>query len=220
MKVLVIAPHADDEVLGCGGTIARHTAQRDHVIVLVMTHGVPELFPSEYMAQLHKEMHAAHQVLGVQHTSVLDFPAPALDSIPGYKIAAAIHKTIQEFQPAQVYIPHLGDLHSDHAQVYRAALVAMRPINGCSVQRILAYETLSETDWAIPSSESAFVPTVFVDITDYLEQKLHAMECYRSQLKAFPHTRSLESLKALARLRGGTVNREAAEAFMLVRQIE
>jgi LmbE family N-acetylglucosaminyl deacetylase len=219
-QILVIAPHADDEVLGCGGTIARHAASGDQVHVLVVTQGAPELFSSAVMRQIHEEMRAAHELLGVHSTQILDFPAPKLDIVPGYEIANAVGKVIRDIEPKVVYLPHRGDLHADHAKVHAAALVAARPVNGCSVNQLLCYETLSETDWGIPSGENAFVPTVFVNISDFLEQKLKAMQCYRSQLKSFPDTRSLESLRALARLRGGTVSVDAAESFMLIRQVE
>lgn len=219
-SILVIAPHADDEVLGCGGTIARHAALGNQVNVLVATRGIAELFPPEYMYQIHQEMQNAHKLLGVHKTYVLDFPAPKLDVIPGHELADAIKHIIEETQPETVYVPHRGDLHTDHQKIYTASLVATRPVNACTVRTLLSYETLSETDWASPSPDGTFVPTLFVDISKYLELKLSAMRCYTSQLKLFPQTRSIESLQALARVRGGTVSVDAAEAFMLIRHIE
>src|SRR5690606_5107626 len=118
MKVLVIAPHADDEVLGCGGTIMRHSTQGDEVHILVVTQGIPELFPPKYLEQVHEEMYTAHELLGVRNTRVMDFPAPQLDSISGYKIASAINKVVREIEPVRVYLPHRGDLHSDHERVH------------------------------------------------------------------------------------------------------
>lgn len=219
-QVLVVAPHADDEVLGCGGTIARHVAHGDHVHVLVMTTGVKELFSAEYMNRLHDEMYVAHQVLGVESTKVLDFPAPHLDTISGSTLADAILEVLTMLNPETIYFPHRGDLHTDHQKVHAALLVAARPIGLQFAKKLLTYETLSETDWAPPSADHAFLPNVYVDITEYLDRKLKAMKCYQSQLKSPPHTRSLESLAALARIRGGTVNFEAAEAFMLIREIQ
>src|SRR5690554_5719905 len=130
MNVLVIAPHADDEVLGCGGTIARHTANGDQVHVLIVTQGVPEIFPPEIMHKTHKEMRLAHKILGVYSTQILGFPAPKLDVVPGYEIADAIGEIIRAIKPETVYLPHHGDLHADHAKVHDATLVAARPING------------------------------------------------------------------------------------------
>lgn len=219
MNVLVIATHADDEVLGCGGVIARHADRGDKVHVAVVTRGDPAVFPPAYVEEIFNELRAAHRLLGSAGIHFLDLPSPRLDTVPGYALADALRKLIFDLQAEVVYAPYQADLHVDHQAVYQAALVASRPINGCPVRRLLCYETLSETDWGSPFGQSAFAPTVFVDISDYLDRKLQAMQCYRSQLKAPPHSRSLQSLEALARLRGGTVSMPAAEAFMLVREI-
>lgn len=219
MNVLVIATHPDDEVLGCGGVIARHADQNDDVHVLVITRGIPELFPPEQIEATRREMRNALNILGVSGVTFLDFPAPKLDLVAGNDLADAIGKTIRQFSPLVVYVPHRGDIHGDHQATYWATLVATRPINGCPVQRLLCYETLSETEWGAPSGDQAFIPTVFVDISESLPRKLQAMQCYQSQLKHPPHPRSLRSIEALAHLRGGTVSLEAAEAFMLVREI-
>jgi LmbE family N-acetylglucosaminyl deacetylase len=118
-----------------------------------------------------------------------------------------------------IYTPFGGDLHADHKATYLATLVASRPVNNCPVRRLLCYETLSETDWASPLDDSAFKPTVFVDISDVLERKLQALACFRNELKQPPHPRSLRAIEALARVRGSTAGLMAAEAFMLVREI-
>lgn len=218
MIVLVIATHPDDEVLGCGGVMARHSAEGERVHVLVVTRGIPELFPPEQVEETRGELQAAHEVLGVAGVTFLDFPAPKLDVVPGHELADAIRKVIHSVEASVIYMPHRGDIHADHRAVYWATLVAARPLTGCPIRRLLCYETLSETEWASPSGTDAFVPTVFADISDYLEQKLHAMSLYASQLKEAPHPRSVQALEALARLRGSTVNLMAAEAFMLVRE--
>ncbi len=219
MRVLVIAPHPDDEVLGCGGVMARHTAEGDEVFVLVVTRGVPELFPVEVIEGTRLELRAAHELLGVQETIFLELPAPQLDSIPGHVVADGISKAIRRIGPEVVYLPHRGDIHSDHRIVYYATLVACRPIHNPSVKKMLCYETISETEWSPPFGEDAFVPTVFVNISDYLADKLAAMACYKSQLQEAPYPRSLEALENLAKMRGNVVAFEAAEAFMLVREI-
>jgi LmbE family N-acetylglucosaminyl deacetylase len=218
-SILVIAPHPDDEVLGCGGAIARHTDGGDDVHVVAVTRADPALYPDDDEAAFRQEVQAAHQLLGVASTIYLDFPAPRLDTIAGYQLADAIAQIIRQIQPHTLYLPHHGDLHSDHQRVYQAALVAARPINGCSVRQLLCYETLSETEWSPPRADSVFIPTVFIDIEPYLDTKLKAMACYHTELQAFPHPRSLEALAALARLRGATAGLVAAEAFATVRQI-
>ncbi len=220
MNVLIIAPHSDDEVLGCGGVMARHAAGGDDVHVLVVTRGTPEMYPPEQEEQTRQELHAAHAILGVSSVHFLDFPAPKLDTIPGHQLADAIGRIIRSLYPSIIYLPHRGDIHSDHRAVYQATLVAARPINDCPVRKLLCYETLSETEWAAPFGDDAFIPTVFVDITDYLDQKLKAMACYHSELKQPPHPRSLQAIEVLAKMRGATVSLPAVEAFMLVREID
>jgi N-acetylglucosamine malate deacetylase 1 len=218
-QVLIIAPHLDDEVLGCGGTIARYVDHGDEVHILVITYGDPEIYPPEEELQTRQELKAAHEILGVSSVQFLDFLAPKLDTFPGYKLADAISGVIRSLQPNILYLPHRGDIHADHRIVYQAGMVAARPINACSVRHIFCYETLSETEWASPFGDEAFIPTVFVDITNCLERKLKAMACYQSQLKEAPHPRSLQAIANLAQLRGSTVSLPAAEAFILVRDI-
>lgn len=221
-NILVLAPHPDDEVLGVGGAIARHAAEGDRVTVCVLTNasvGAPELFSPELVQQVRAEALAAHRVLGVAHTCFEEFAAPRLDTVPSYLIAGAIARLIRESAAQTLYIPFRGDLHVDHRVIFTAALVAARPINHCPVKRILAYETLSETDWAAPFGDDTFIPTVFTDISHTLERKLDAMRCFASQLKPFPNSRSIEALSSLARLRGATSGVQAAEAFHLIREI-
>jgi len=219
MNILVVAPHPDDEVLGCGGCLARHVAQGDTVHVLVVTRGDPAIFPVETVEKTRLELAAAHRVLGVASVDFLDFPAPGMDAIAGHKVSDAISRVIRRLQPQMLYLPHRGDIHADHRKVFDAALVAARPINGCSVKSILCYETLSETEWGYPSGDDAFKPTVFVDISNQLACKLQALNCYQSQLLPAPHPRSLQAIEALARVRGSTVGVAAAEAFVLIREI-
>ncbi|MBE7530946.1 MAG: PIG-L family deacetylase [Chloroflexi bacterium] len=218
-RILVIATHPDDEVLGCGGVMARHVAMGDHVSLLVVTRAIAELFPPPLVEQTRRELRQANALLGTSDIHFLDFPAPKLDSVPGHELADAIGRIIRTIQPAQVYLPHGGDIHADHRAVYMATLVAARPIFGCPVRKLLCYETLSETEWSPPVASEVFIPTIFVDISAYLPQKLAAMTCYQSQLQSPPHPRSLPAIEALARFRGATVSLEAAEAFMLVREI-
>ena len=219
MNVLVLAPHLDDEVLGCGGTICRHVAAGDAVFVVVATRGMPDLYSDEAIEAVREEARAAHAKLGVRKTRFLDFPAPALDTIPRYELAGAVSDCIRDFEPKVVYLPHHGDIHSDHFHVHQAALVAARPLEGSPVKRILAYETLSETEWAHPQMDAVFYPTVFVDVSEFLQQKLDAMACFESQVKEPPNARSLRNITALAHYRGATVACDAAEGFMLIREI-
>jgi N-acetylglucosamine malate deacetylase 1 len=220
MTVLIIAPHADDEVLGCGATIAHHVACDEKVVVAVMTNasiGAPELFSSAMVDQVRDEARHAHALLGISHTAFFDFPAPCLEQHPQYRISEAIGGLLAEFKPHTVYVPHRGDLHRDHGIVFGAALVACRPFAHSSVNNIHAYETLSETEWAPPFGDAAFLPNHFVDVTHVFDKKLSAMQCYASQLRASPHSRSLDAIDALARFRGASISVGRAEAFMTVR---
>ncbi len=219
MLVAVIAPHPDDEILGCGGAVARHVDQGDEVHVIVASRGMPEIFPPEEIDGTRQELRAAHEVLGVSAAHFLDFPAPKLDVVPGHELADGLTGLLGDLRPEVLYVPHWGDLHGDHRAVFDASLVAARPVGAYSVRRLLCYETLSETEWAGPRTSEAFTPSVFVDIAAVLDRKLKAMACYRSQLKSPPHPRSLEGIEALARVRGATVGCAAAEAFFLVREV-
>lgn len=220
-KIIVVAPHADDEILGCGATIAKHLSHGDKVYVIIATNasiGAPELFNEESIEIVRKEAKNAHQILGVQKTYFLDFPAPALNSFPEYKISLQLSEIFKQINPNYLYLPHPGDMHQDHKAIYRASLVAARPIENNTITHIYCYETLSETDWS-PLQESNFIPNHFVDVGQVFEKKLQAMQSFESQLKEFPNSRSLENIEALAKLRGATIGTERAEAFMVERQI-
>jgi LmbE family N-acetylglucosaminyl deacetylase len=220
MKILIVAPHPDDEILGCGGTIKKLASQGRQVIVLVVTRGKKELYPEERIKNVRHEALEAHGLLGVTQTRFLDFPAPELDKISLAEISGAISNVITEFGIDTVFIPHRGDIHHDHKAVFNAGLVASRPVCDYTVRRILSYETLSETEWAAPYGDSAFIPHYFINISDVFVTKLEAFKCYKSQLREFPNPRSLKSIEALATLRGSTVGFTHAEAFMTIRIIE
>lgn len=219
MNILVIAPHADDEILGAGGTLARLSEEGHAVHVCVVTCGHPSMFPEEMRVKLRKEALCVHEMLKVRKTFFLDFPAVMLADIPAYEVNARILSVVKEVKPDIAFIPHCGDMHLDHYIVAQSAMVALRPIDSFKVKEIYSYETLSETEWNVPHARNTFLPTLWVDISGFLNRKLEAMSTYATQLHAFPHPRSLEAIEALARLRGTTVGTEAAEAFCLIRRI-
>lgn len=222
-KVLVLAPHCDDEILGCGGTMAKYIDNGIPVYVAVVTNGnlgAPEIFPKKGTEKVRSEARKAHDLLGVTETFFFDFPAPRLDSIPSYKLSIEINKLLKKLGITTLYIPHRGDIHKDHRITYESALVASRPIDDCTVKKIYAYETLSETEWAPPFGDDAFIPTVFEDIRGgYIQSKIEAFKCYGTQLKTFPHSRSVKSIEVLSNMRGATIGISNAEAFMLIREI-
>lgn len=218
-RALILAPHPDDEVLGCGGTIARLAALGCDVQVAILTRGAPPRFDPRQSDTVRAEALDAHALLGVGQTHWLDFPAAELDCVPHADLNAGIGRLVDEIAPDALFLPFVGDIHRDHQYVFHSAMVAARPNGVRYPARIYAYETLSETNWNAPGVTPAFIPNIFVDISDFIAVKLAAFACYRSQVQAFPAERSPETLAALARLRGGTVHRPAAEAFMLIREV-
>ncbi|MGH8542187.1 MAG: PIG-L deacetylase family protein [Gammaproteobacteria bacterium] len=218
-RVLVIAPHPDDEVLGCGGTMARLADAGAEVFVAVVTRGCPPLFTAAQVATIRKEAHAAHALLGVRRTFYLDQPAAQLQGVPHSTLNDAIGAVLKETEPDTLLVPFIGDIHLDHQLIFTSSLVAARPHSARFPTTILSYETLSETNWNAPHVTPSFMPDVFVDIGATLERKLQAMSLYASQVRDAPHERSLAAVRALATLRGSTVHRTAAEAFILVREV-
>ncbi len=223
-NILIIAPHADDEILGCGATMAKEIAASNNVYVLICTNahvGAPELFSEELIKQIRSEAVTAHKMLGVKETAFLDFPAPALDQYPRFKMANEMSAVIRKLEVDTVYIPHRGDCHKDHVIVHDCAMVACRPLANCKVKHVYAYETLSETEWGEPIAADFFVPVKYNTFTvEEFQKKLDAMSCFKSQLYPFPASRSLEAIEHLAGYRGCTVSAMRAEAFEILRDID
>jgi len=215
MKVLVFAPHNDDEVLGVGGTIAKYVSKGHDVYICEVTSSSIE----ERLKIIRNEAIEAHRILGVKRAYFLDFPAARLGEVPLIDMNASFLDVVNKVKPDIVFIPHKGDMHMDHYIVSHCAMVAMRPIGKFKVKEIYAYETLSETEWNTPSVENVFIPNVWNDITDFMGIKKKAMSCYQSQIQEPPHPRSLEIIETLGKFRGSTVGVKYAESFMLIRKI-
>lgn len=213
LKVLVLAPHNDDEILGVGGTILKYIRNSHEVYVCEMTSG-----PMYKILQ--EEARKAHNFLGIKKTFFLNLPVGKLKILEPYEINAKINEVVEEVRPDIVYLPFVGDMHIDHKETADSAMVALRPINQKLVREIYMYETLSETGWNVPIEGRNYVPNTWVDISEYLQDKLTAMRYYESQLLDYPHPRSIEAIKALAMYRGTTIGVHFAESFMLVRKIE
>lgn len=214
-KILVIAPHPDDEVLGCGGTIKKHVLQGDEVFLCIGTKAYTPQWSEEFIKERPHEIERANKVLGVKKTYFLDFPSVKVDTIPQKEVNDAIFKVVKEVQPEVMYIPHGGDLNQDHRIFFAASLVAGRPLPGSSIKEIFSYEALSETEWG--NELTPFVPNGFVDISKSINAKKEAMSAYKSELREFPHPRSLKAIDALALKRGSEAGMEYAEAFMIIR---
>ena len=219
MNVLVIAPHADDEILGVGGTLAKFIGAGNSVYVCIASRGCEPLFSKEFVESIVKEAIACHKLLGVKKTFFFDFPAAMLEKANRNEINDKLYEVIDEVKPDIAFIPHYGDMQKDHEIIAKACMVALRPKYQHKVKAIYSYETVSETEWNIPHATNTFIPNVYIDISDYILKKMEAMEQYKSQLSDFPNPRSLEALEALAKYRGSTINVRAAESFALIRQI-
>jgi N-acetylglucosamine malate deacetylase 1 len=219
-RLLVIAPHPDDEVLGSGATIARYAADGTEVCVCIVTRGDPSMFDESSVVRVRREATDAHRLLGVSKTIFLEgFPAALLDTVPHSRLNAALGDVIEDVDPDVVFVPHPGDLHRDHRLVFESSWVALRPSLGNPPRSVYGYETLSETDRMAPHWGPAFEPNTFIDISPFLERKLEAMAVYASQLREFPHPRSLEAIRALAVTRAVAAGVQAAEAFTLIRAV-
>lgn len=219
-SVLVVAAHADDEALGCGGTIARHVDDGDLVHAIFMTDGVGSRSSAsdvDFQLRLNSAT-KAHAILGLRSVEYLGFPDNCMDSIPLLKIVQALEKLLHQISPQVIYTHHCGDLNIDHRITHNAVITACRPCPTGSVREILAFEVLSSTEWAAPSTHP-FMPDVFVDISNYLERKIQALQAYKLEMRDVPHSRSIDHANCLAHHRGHSVGIEAAEAFMSIRQI-
>lgn len=218
-RMLVVAPHPDDEIIGVGGTIIKYIDAGNEVYVAVVTKGMPPLFNEIGVEKARAEARICHRMLGIKKTFFLDFPSVMLEEQHRYEINQSILDVVKEVLPDEVYIPHVGDMQKDHQIVAEACMVALRPKYSFAPSKIYAYETLSETGWNIPNVQNEFIPNAFVDISGQLDRKLQTMQVYTTQIGVFPDARSLEAVEALAKYRGAVMNKKAAEAFMLVREI-
>jgi LmbE family N-acetylglucosaminyl deacetylase len=215
MKILIFAPHNDDEVLGAGGTLSRFADQGNDVFVCEVTSGENKVIVDKIKSEALK----AHAIIGVKQTFFLDLPVVAINQVPVSEINEKMLEIVKIVDPEIAFIPHKGDIHTDHVEVAKSAMVALRPVSAPNLKAIYAYETLSETEWNIPSVENVFIPNVWSDISNYLDIKLQAMNCYQTQIKEFPHPRSLEAIEALAKYRGSNICVKYAESFMLIRSL-
>jgi N-acetylglucosamine malate deacetylase 1 len=224
MRVLVVAPHADDETLGAGGAIARHAREGDEVTVAVMTgpgEGRHPVFPNELWDTVRDEAEEAAAVLGVKDLVFRELPAVLVPDRPVWEVNGVAAEVLEQAAPEILYVPFPFDLHRDHREISYAFSVAWRPTTelGRRIRLIYAYETLSETHWNPAYLEAGFTPNTYVDISGELDVKLDALRCYRSQMLPFPHARSLEAIEHQARWRGAQVGMEAAEAFVTIRSL-
>ena len=224
--VLVVAAHPDDEVLGCGGTIAVHASRGDEVHVLIMAEGVTSRedtrdrdAKARELSDLARRAHRAGEILGTASVTLHDLPDNRMDSVDLLDIVKVVEKRIETVHPSVVYTHHGGDLNIDHQRTSQAVVTACRPLPGGSVSQLLFFEVPSSTEWTPGGTSPPFVPTCFMDISAMLERKLEALKSYDSEMRDWPHPRSYRAVEHLARWRGASVALDAAEAFMVGRII-
>lgn len=225
MKVLVIAAHPDDEVLGCGATAARLVQEKHEIHFAILGEGITSRHGQRSDAGagelegLHEHARAAAALLGVQSLVLHKLPDNRLDTLPLLEVVKVVAELVDRIKPEVIYTHHPGDLNVDHGVIHRAVVTATRPMAGQPVREIYAFEVPSSTDWAFGGLQPAFRPNVFVDVTATLEAKIAAMACYKTETRQFPHPRSPEALRAAAMRWGSIAGCQAAEAFELVRSL-
>ncbi len=218
-QILIVVAHPDDEILGVGGTIARHVAEGDVCSVAILADAGSARYDDETMEAVRACAREAARRLGVSDLRFGGFVDQRLDTLPISQVSDWVSKVLNDVGAQLVYTHHRGDVNRDHRVAYEATLTAARPYSAPFVERILCFETPSATEWAGPHVEDAFVPNVFVDVGAHLERKLHAMAAYETELRSAPHPRSLDALRTRAVHWGSFVGAEAVEPFALIREI-
>ena len=213
-RVLVIAAHPDDEVLGCGGTIALHVKAGDHVTAVIVCEG-ESLRYAGMPCDLEADTMSAARTLGTHDVKLLQFRDQRLDAVPLTEVIAKLEAIVHEVRPHVVYCQYGGDVNRDHELLFKALLVATRPTEE-TIEAIYSFDTASSTEWAHPRT---FVPDMWVDISETLDTKLAAMACYRTETRAYPHPRSLQGLSNRAHAWGNQSCLDAAEVFMTIRRV-
>jgi LmbE family N-acetylglucosaminyl deacetylase len=216
-RVLVVAPHPDDETLGCGGSMARFVEEGNEITVLVVSGHLPPLYPRDAYDRTVRESACAMKILGVTDIRFLEIPATMVANEPTHVLNERIGAVFREVRPQVVLMP-FPDRHVDHRAIFDSVMVATRPVGiGRDIQFLAAYETLSETHWNALHIEANFMPTWVVDITKYIERKLDAVACYESQIPEFPGSRSVQAVEALSKFRGTQAGFAFGEAFQVIR---
>lgn len=223
-RILVVAAHPDDEILGVGATVAKHKDNGDIVQCLILGEGQTSRFSNrevvekKILDELHTDTLIAAEKIGYDVVEFADFPDNRFDQVDLLEIVKVIEHKINEYRPSIIYTHYMNDLNIDHQYTYRAVITATRPINNCSVKEIYTFETLSSTEWSF-GKDNSFTPSVFIDIENYIEVKKEAMRCYSTELCEYPHPRSLEGIDILAKSRGLVIGKRFAEAFECIRKI-
>jgi LmbE family N-acetylglucosaminyl deacetylase len=219
-KVLVVAPHPDDETLGCGGTLLRYKDIGDEIYWLIVTNIHTENgWDGDKVKKRQEEIQKVADIYGFDKTFKLDFPTTMLDTISYNDLIAKMSVVIQEVKPSIVYLPNRSDIHTDHQVTFRSGISCCKNFRVPSIKRILMYECLSETEFAPAYGDSVFIPNGFVDITPFFDKKIEIMKIYDSEIGNSPFPRSLEIIECLAKIRGSRIGKKYAEAFSILLDI-
>lgn len=219
-NILVVAAHLDDETLGCGGSLLRHKAQGAEIHWLLVTEPTPELgFDAQRIEERERKLRQAGEMYGFTSVHRLGFPAACLDRTPQNELIAAMAVVFADVRPSTLYLPFAYDVHGDHRVAFHAAYGAAKSFRAPYVRRILMMETVSETDFSPSFSGEAFVPNVFIDVSEHFDRKLEILSVFSEELEAHPFPRSLEHVRALAVHRGAAAGCALAEAFVLLKEI-
>ena len=225
-RILIIAAHPDDEVLGMGGTITKYAERGDEVAVLIVTDGSTSQYRNDLRLQdiineKKAEITNCAAELGVRHIFYGDLPDMKLDVTPHIEINRVIESIIDTFQPSVVFTHFSGDVNKDHRMVYESTLVACRPVFGQCVKRLFMYSVPSSTEWNVQTAANVFLPNWYEDINgEFAEKKYKAIECYKTELRDYPHPRSVKYIQTADAAEGNKVGLLAAESFILLRSIE
>lgn len=223
--VLVVAAHPDDEVLGCGATMARLVREGRKVSIAILAEGITSRSPNRNEAnhaqlfELKDHARESAAALGIKNVSFFGLPDNRLDTVPLLDVVKIVEQLVNELKPRTIYTHHSGDLNIDHTVVSRAVTIATRPMETCPVKELYQFEVPSSTEWAFQQFEGSFRPNLFVNVSETIDLKVKAMACYESEARAFPHPRSPEALYAIAKRWGTVVGVKAAEAFQLIRAV-
>ncbi len=219
-NILIIAPHPDDETLGAGGTLFSHQKTGDAVYWLIMTKAFPEQgYEKEWIMTRQREIEHITELYCFRDVIRFDHKTTALDQYPLSFLINNISSAIETIQPQTIYLPHAWDVHTDHQITFQAAFSCVKQFRFPFIERVLSYETLSETDFGPALPSTTFIPNVFIDITQTFLQKSKALSVYQSEIKDHPFPRSLKGIEALATVRGAAANVKYAEAFMLLKEV-
>ena len=219
-SILVVAPHPDDETLGCGGTLLRHIDEGDIVYWLIGT-TIKETngFSTHRVNSRQNEIKKVSEMYGFAGYKHLDFNTTELDLVPRNILVQQISEYVNQVEPHTIYLPYRNDVHSDHAQIFDASVACTKSFRYPFVKKVCVYETLSETEFGMRTDDPGFKPNMWVDISNHLNQKIEIMKIFESEIGDHPFPRSIKNIEALASFRGATVNCEYAESFMCLKEI-